>query len=72
VGKEPACNAGTWVQFLGQEDALEKDTATHSILSWEIPWTEELSSYNPWGHKSQTQETKLPVSLHDTLKKNMV
>ena len=32
----------TWVQSLGQEDALEKEMATHSsILAWEIPWTEE-------------------------------
>ena len=32
----------TWVQFLGQEDALEKEMATHSgILAWRIPWTEE-------------------------------
>jgi len=32
------------VQSLGQEDPLEKDTATHSsILAWEIPWTEEPS-----------------------------
>ena len=31
-----------WVQSLGQEDALEKEMATHSsILAWEIPWTEE-------------------------------
>ena len=30
------------VQFLGQEDPLEKEMATHSsILAWEIPWTEE-------------------------------
>ena len=30
------------VQSLGGEDPLEKETATHSsILSWEIPWTEE-------------------------------
>ena len=30
----------TWVQSLGQEDPLEKETATHSgILAWEIPWT---------------------------------
>ena len=29
------------VLFLGQEDPLEKETATHSsILAWEIPWTE--------------------------------
>ena len=32
----------TWVQFLGQEDPLEKGLATHSsILAWEISWTEE-------------------------------
>ena len=32
----------TWVQFLGQEDPLEKGMATHSaILAWRIPWTEE-------------------------------
>ena len=32
----------TWVQSLGQEDSLEKEMATHSIiLAWIIPWTEE-------------------------------
>ena len=32
----------TWVQYLGQEDPLEKGMATHShILAWRIPWTEE-------------------------------
>ena len=32
----------TWVQSLGQEDPLEKETATHSsTLAWKIPWTEE-------------------------------
>ena len=32
----------TQVQFLGQEDPLEKEMATHSsILAWEIPWTEK-------------------------------
>ena len=30
------------VQFLGQEDPMEKEMATHSsILAWRIPWTEE-------------------------------
>jgi len=34
-----------WVQSLGWEDALEKETATHfSILAWEIPWTKEPDS----------------------------
>ena len=32
----------TWVQYLGWEDPLEKEMATHSsILAWEIPWMEE-------------------------------
>ena len=32
----------TLVQFLGQEDPLEKEMATHSsILAWRIPWIEE-------------------------------
>ena len=32
----------TWVQFLGWEDPLVKEMATHSsILVWKIPWTEE-------------------------------
>ena len=40
------------VLFLGQEDHLEKDVATHSsILTWRIPWTEEPVGCSPWGHK---------------------
>ena len=32
----------TQVQYLGQEDPLEKGMATHSsILAWRILWTEE-------------------------------
>ena len=32
----------TWVPFLGQEEPLEKEMATHSsILTWRIPWTED-------------------------------
>ena len=31
----------TQVQFLGWEDPLEKEMATHSsILTWRIPWTD--------------------------------
>ena len=33
---------GTQVQFLGSEDLLEKEMATHSsIIAWNILWTEE-------------------------------
>ena len=32
----------TWVQFLGQEDPLKEEMATHSrVLAWEIPWTDK-------------------------------
>ena len=32
----------TWVRFLGREDPLEKEMASHfSILAWKIPWMEE-------------------------------
>ena len=32
----------TQVHFLGWEDPLEKEMATHSsIIAWRIPWTEE-------------------------------
>ena len=40
----------TKVQFLGWEDPLKKEMATHSsILAWEIPWTEELVGSSAWG-----------------------
>ena len=42
-GKESACSAEDLGSIPGWEDALEKGTATHSsILTWRIPWTEEL------------------------------
>jgi len=32
------------VQFLGWEDLLEEEMATHSsIFNWEIPWAEETA-----------------------------
>ena len=40
----------TRVQFLGQEDLLEKGMATHSsILVWRIPWTEEPGGLQSMG-----------------------
>ena len=31
-----------WVRSLGQDDPLEEEMATHSIiLAWRIPWAEE-------------------------------
>ena len=40
----------TWIQYLAQEDPLEKGMATHSsILSWSIPWTEEPGGLQSMG-----------------------
>ena len=43
----------TWVWSLGEEDPLEKETATHSIiLAWEIPWTEEAGRLQSMGSQA--------------------
>ena len=40
----------TWVQSLGQEDAMEKRMATHaSLLAWRVPWTEEPGGLQSMG-----------------------
>ena len=47
----------TQVQFLGLEDPLEKEMATHSsILAWEIPWAEEPGWLQSIGLQSDTTE----------------
>ena len=46
----------TWIQYLGQEDPLENEMATHySILAWRSPRTEEPGGATVHGvAKSQT------------------
>ena len=40
----------TRVRFLGREDPLEKEMATHSsIHAWRIPWTEEPAGLQSTG-----------------------
>jgi len=38
----------TWVQSLGREDLLEKETHA-SIIAWKIPWMEELGGLQSMG-----------------------
>ena len=39
-----------WVGSLGQEGPLEGDMVTHfSMLTWEIPWTEEPGGLQSMG-----------------------
>ena len=52
ISKEFAHNSETWVRSLGQEEPLEKETATHSIiLAGEFHGQRSMVGYRPWGHK---------------------
>ena len=61
-----------WLRFKplpSTQDALEKETATHtSMLIWEIPWTEKLRGL-PWDHKKvrhylvTKQQTSVEVQM---------
>ena len=45
-----------WVPFLGQEDPLEEEMATHSsILAWKIPWAKEPGGLVHGVVRSQTR-----------------
>ena len=45
------------VQSLGREDPLEKKMAIHSILAWEIPWTEEPGRVQSMGLQIVEQDS---------------
>ena len=46
------------VRSLGQENALEKEMATHfSILAWRIPWRRSLVGCSPWSHSCKESDT---------------
>ena len=57
---------GTQVWFLGWEDPLEKEMATHSsILAWWIPWTEETGELQSMGsQESDKSEHAVEYKLH--------
>ena len=53
--ENPTANAGDLrdeLPSLGQEDALEKELATHSsIRPWKTHGHRSLAGYSPWGHR---------------------
>ena len=54
-----------WVQYLGQEDPLEKETANHfQFFAWEIPWIEEPGMLHCT--RSQRQGRKLVIKPQQT------
>ena len=45
---------------LGQEDPLEKETATHSsILAWEMPWTEKPGGLTVHGGRKELDTSEV-------------
>ena len=55
TAKDLPATQETWVQFLGREDPLEKEMATHSsVLAWRSPWTEESGRLESMGSQGQT------------------
>ena len=56
----------TWVQFLGQEDPLEKGMGIRSsILAWRIHGLRSLVGYSPWGGKKSAMiEVTKHVHMH--------
>ena len=69
----------TWVQSLGQKDPLEKEMATYSsILTWEIPWTEEPGGLQSMGsqrvgHDLATKQQQQQIHIcNKSLKENTV
>ena len=49
----------TQVQFLGWEDPLKKEMATHSsILVWEIPWTQKPGGLQSMGITKESDMTQ--------------
>ena len=57
IVENPPAMKETWVQPLGQEDSLEKGTATYLsiILAWRIPWTKEPGGLVHGVAKSRTR-----------------
>ena len=58
----------TWIRFLGREDSLEKEMATHSsVLAWRIPmdrgvWQVTVQGVTRVGHDLATKPPLPPIS----------
>ena len=53
----------TWGRSLGQEDSLEKEIATHSIIfAWEIPRIEELDRLQSIDCRTGLKRLRIPYT----------
>ena len=56
-----------WILSHIQEDALEEEIATHSsILTWEIPWTEEPGGLQFLGLQKSSKRHNLATKQQQT------
>ena len=69
-GKESTANAGDsrdmgLIPGSGRSSGEENGKPLHSsILAWEIPWTEELEGYSPWGYKESDMTERVCTHTH--------
>ena len=62
--KHPPAMRDTWVQFLGQDDPLEKEMTIHSsTLAWKIPWMEELDRLKSMGWQRVGHDWAISLSF---------
>ena len=54
----------TQVQFLGQEDPLEKEMSTHSSMLAEFHGQSSLASYSLWGHTEYKRPKEKRLIIH--------
>ena len=55
----------TRVQFLVQENPLDKETETHSsILAWKSQGQRSLEGYSVWSHKELDMSERLSTPMH--------
>ena len=62
----------TWVRFLGGEDPLEKEMATHSsTLAGKVPWTEKPGRLQSMGSQRVGHDfaTSLSLKMSSSLKR---
>ena len=47
-----------------QETWFQRLETYSSIFVWKMRWTDELSSYSPWGHKDSDMIEQLSTHVH--------
>ena len=63
----------TWVWYLGREDLLEKEMATHSsTLAWKIQWTEERGRLQSMGSQRVRHSWATSLSLSSCVYKTLL